>query len=133
MRLTYRDGITTVLAAAVVAVTLAVTQGWDWPLLGTTRAGFVALGILGIAGCSVGNRTEDVAFAKEFARRPGMIAGSVLGAIGLVLFIAGLIVNTETLLVALAVDLVALWVLATTRHAVVPARTPAPGRMAGVH
>jgi hypothetical protein len=133
MRLTYRDGIAAILAAAVIAVTFAVTQGWDWPLLGTTRSGIVALGILGVAGCAVGNRSDDMASAKELVRRPGMIAGSVLGVVGLVLFIAALVANTETLLVALAVDLVVLSALATTRHAFVPSRTPTGRRIAGAH
>ena len=34
MKVTYQDLITTVLAALVVAVTLAVTEGWAWPMLG---------------------------------------------------------------------------------------------------
>ena len=134
MKVTYRDAITTVLAALVVAVTLAVTEGWAWPMLGSTRAGIVAVGILGVAMCSIGTRSEDMATRDAFVHHPGMIVGSVgsaLGTVALVLLIAGLIAGTEALLIVLAGDLVLLWAVATIRHA---ATRPTPiGRLAGVH
>jgi len=131
MKVTYRDAITTVLAALVLAVTLAVTQGWAWPMLGSTRAGIVAVGILGVAMCSIGTRSEDMATRDAFVHHPGMIVGSALGAVALVLLIAGLIAGTEALLIVLAGDLVLLWAVATIRHA---ATRPTPiGRLAGVH
>lgn len=131
MKVTYRDAITTVLAALVVAVTLAVTEGWAWPMLGSTRAGIVAVGILGVAMCSIGTRSEDMATRDAFVHHPGMIVGSVLGTVALVLLIAGLIAGTEALLIILAADLVLLWAVATIRHA---ATRPTPiGRLAGVH
>ena len=131
MKLTFRDATTTALAALVVAATVAVTQGWAWPMLGSTRAGIVAVGILGVAMCSIGTRTEDMATKEAFVHHPGMILGSALGAVALVLLIAGLIVGTEALLVALASVLVLLWAIATIRHA---ATHPAPiGGLAGAH
>jgi hypothetical protein len=57
--------------------------------------------------------------AKDMVRGPTLIAASVLGATALVLIVAGLIVGTEALLVALTVDIVALWFITTWRHAVV--------------
>ena len=30
-----------------VAVALAVTQGWNWTLLGSTKAGIAAVGVVG--------------------------------------------------------------------------------------
>jgi len=131
MKLTYRDAITTVLATLVVAVTVAVTQGWEWPLLGSARAGIVAVGILGIAMCSIGTRSEDMATKEAFSHHPGMIVGSALGAVALLLLIAGLIVGTETMLITISGVLVLLWAVATIRHA---ATSTAPiGRLAGVH
>ena len=131
MKLSYKDAITTVLAALVVAVMLAVTEGWAWPMLGSTRAGIVAVGILGVAMCSIGTRSEDMATRNAFVNHPGMIVGSALGAVALVLLIAGLIAGSEALLVALASVLLLLWAVATIRHA---ATRPTPiGRLAGVH
>jgi hypothetical protein len=131
MKLTYRDAITTVLASLVVAVTLAVTQGWAWPLLGNPRAGIVAVAILGIAMCSIGTRSEDMATMEAFVHHPGMIVASALGAVALLLLIAGLIVGTETMLIPISGLLVLLWAVATIRHAATP--TAPIGRLAGVH
>ena len=96
MKLTYRDAITTALATLVVAITLAITQGWAWPMLGSPRAGIIAVGILGVAMCSIA-RSEDMATRSAFVQHPAMMVGSVLGAVALVLLIAGLIIGTETL------------------------------------
>lgn len=130
MKLTYRDAITTALATLVVAITFAVTQGWAWPMLGSPRAGIIAVGILGVAMCSVGTRSEDMATKDAFVHHPGMIIGSALGAISLVLVIAGLIAGTEALLIGIAGVLLLLWAVATIRHAATPTATV--GRLAGV-
>ena len=76
MKLTYRDAITTALATLVVAITLAVTQGWAWPMLGSPRAGIIAVGILGVAMCSIGTRSEDMATRSALVQHPGMMVGS---------------------------------------------------------
>jgi hypothetical protein len=118
MQLTWRDGAGTVLAALVVAVLLAVTQAWSWPLLGDYRAGVIALTVLGFLGCSVGLRVTEGSAAESF-KRPFMVIGSMLGAAALVLVIAGLIWATEALFVALAIVLLALWLVTTIDHATV--------------
>ncbi|MDH5223938.1 MAG: hypothetical protein OEW66_10490 [Actinomycetota bacterium] len=117
MRVTFRDGVTTILAGVVVAIALAVTEGWGWPMLGSTRAGIIALGLVGIAMCSIGTRAEDMATGRKLLEHPGMIVGSVLGAVALGVLIVGIFVDTEAMLVALAVVLLLLWFVATTRHA----------------
>lgn len=117
MQLTWRDGAATILAALVVAVLLAVTQAWSWPLLGDYRSGVVALATLGFAMCAVGLQVPEGAAAESFKRAP-MILASVLGAGALVLVIAGLILANEALFAALAIVLLALWLLTTADHAV---------------
>jgi len=137
MRLTYRDVIATVLAACFVGVTLSITQDWTWPMLGTPRAGIVALGVLGFGACALATRTQDMATKEELARHPGMIIGSALGAVALILLVVGLFIGTEAWLVALAVTLLALWAVATVRHAYTPLerkdQVVPTGRLAGVH
>jgi hypothetical protein len=120
MRLTWRDGMTTFLAGLTVLIALAVTQAWSWPLLGSYRWGVGVLTIVGLAaGCGYRAATWSV-------RDPFIWIGSALGVVALGLIVAGLIAGTETLFVALAVDLVALWIVATTHHAVVGVpQTPA--------
>lgn len=124
MRLTWRDGIETMLIAAVVLVTLAVTQAWGWPLLGTPRAGVVAVGVLGIAMCSV-------AGSRAASKDPFIVTTTVLAVVTLGLIVAGLIAGTETLLVALAITLVVMWVLTTLRHAIEGSQTPGQPAAAG--
>ncbi len=123
MQLTWRDGAATVLAALVVAVLLAVTQAWSWPLLGDYRAGVVALTILGFGMCTAGLRvTEASAFTQ-----PLTIVGSVLGVTALGLVIFGLIFGTQALFVALAITVLALWLVTTIDHAM-PAAPERPLR-----
>lgn len=117
MRLTIRDGVTSVMAALVVAATFAVTQGWGWPLLGSTQAGIVVLGVMGFAMCMVGTRTEDMGSRRSIREHPSMIVGSLIGVVALILLVGGLIADTEAWLVALAVTLLVLWAFSTVRHA----------------
>lgn len=117
MKLTWRDGVATVLAVGAVAVALAVTQGWNWTFLGSTKAGVAAVGVIGYMMCRLG--MHWITDAKDMVRGPALIAASVLGATALVLIVAGMIVGTEALLVALTVDIVALWFITTWRHAAV--------------
>src|SRR5438105_6848725 len=113
MRLTWRDGITTILAGFTVVIALAVTQGWGWPLLGSYRWGVGMLAVVGLAadcGYSAGGTWSF--------RDPFIVVASVLGVAAFGLIVAGLIAGTEALFIALAVDLVALWIVATVRHLV---------------
>jgi len=54
MKLTWRDGVATVLMLGTVAVALAVTQGWNWTFLGSTKAGIAAVGVIGYMMCRLG-------------------------------------------------------------------------------
>lgn len=117
MRLTWRDGAATLLAALVVAVLLALTQGWSWPLLGDYRAGIVALTIIGFGMCVVGAQVADAdAFKQPFVQLASVLG---VGALALVLF--GLIFATQAIFVGLGITVLALWVLTTVDHALPPA------------
>jgi hypothetical protein len=113
MRLTWRDGVETVLAGLAVAVVFAVTQGWNWPLLGSVGAGVVVLGAIGWTMCILGGSTTSVPSMKD----PFTIVMSVLGSGALVLLVVGLITKSEAILVALAVVTVVMWLVSTTAHA----------------
>ena len=114
MRLTLRDGAATALAALAVLVTLAVTQGWAWPLLGGYRAGILALTLTGIAMCATGAG----AVAGSTMKEPLAVIVSVLGVAALVLIVLGLVAGTQTPFVGLAAVLVAMWFFTTVHHAV---------------
>ena len=113
MRLTWRDGVETVLAGLTVAVAMAVTQEWSWPLLGSVGASVVVLGVIGWAMCIFSGSTTSVPSMKD----PFTIAMSVLGFGALVLIVVGLITKSEGVLVALAVVTVVMWLVSTTAHA----------------
>lgn len=113
MKLTWKDGFATLLTGAAVTVAFAVTRSWDWPLLGSTRAGIAALGVLGIFGCAIAGSANTA----ETFKGPFAALGAVLGAIAMGLLIFGLIYGTQALLTALAIDIVALWIITTLHHA----------------
>jgi len=82
MRLTWRDGITTVLAALVVLVTLAATQGWDWPLLGSERAAVAALTVLGYAMCVFGGSRTALAITLAVLWALTTLRHALIGPVG---------------------------------------------------
>lgn len=116
MRLTWRDGLTTILAVLVVAVTLGAIRGWDWPLIGSDRSAAGVLGVLGYGMC------YGAAVPKTFLSMKGgyRVLASVLGAAALVLVVVGLVWPSETLVVVIALDILALWAIATARHELRP-------------
>ena len=114
MRLTWRDGATTILAGAAVAVAVAVTQEWGWPLLGSVTAGILVLGAVGWAMCILGGTsTTDWSMKNPFT-----VTMAVLGSVALVLIVIGLFSGSETVLVSLAVVTVVMWMASTTAHAI---------------
>jgi hypothetical protein len=121
MRLTWRDGVATVLAGLVVAVALAVTRSWDWPLLGSYRAGVAALGVIGWSMCILGGPRTASSFKGPF-----VVFASALGGLALVLVIVGLVTGTQGPFIWLAVDIEVLWATTTLHHA--DSAGPAPAR-----
>src|SRR3990172_11415356 len=76
MRLTWKDGVTTLFAVAVVLVTMSVVQGWDWPLLGSYRAGTVALVVLGMGMCATGGSTiQSLSMRNPYVATTSILAG----------------------------------------------------------
>jgi hypothetical protein len=114
MRLTWKDGVTTLLAVAVVLVALAVVQEWGWPLLGSYRSGTVALAVLGLGMCALGGSTLQA----SAPRGPYFATTSMLGGLALIFAIWALVANTQEPFVALAIDTVLLWMVATLHHVV---------------
>jgi len=113
MRVTWRDGVETVLAGATVAITLAVTQASGWPLPGSVGAGIVGLGVVGWAMCIFGGATGSVPSMRD----PFTITMSLLGVAALTLIVVGLITKSEAALVALAAVTLLMWFASTTAHA----------------
>ena len=117
MRLTSKDVVGTLLAAAAVVVALAVTNGWSWPLLGDYRAGTVALAVIGFGMCAAASDYSTV-----HGPDPLVVLASMLGIAALGLIVGGLIWASASIFVWLAVVIVALWFVSTLRHLIAPAR-----------
>jgi hypothetical protein len=122
MRLTWRDGVATTLGLMGAVVVLAVLQGRDWPLLGTYRAGVVALAAIGVPMCMIGAYPfwDSVGFANPrlILRDPFLTISAVLGFAAATALVIGLVTGTELPFVSLAVVMGVLWFVATVRHAV---------------
>lgn len=114
MRLTWKDGVATLLAAAVVLVAVAVVQDWGWPLLGSYRAGSVAILVLGMGMCATGNSAVEGSSMRE----PYTAVTSVLGIVSLGIAIWAIVADTQTSMVALTISTIVLWAISTLAHAV---------------
>jgi hypothetical protein len=114
MRLSWRDVVDTVLAGAVLMVGMAVSNEWGWPLLGSPRAGSLAVGFLGIAMCSVAGSGRAV---EQEMKEPGVRVLTGMGALALVLMIVGVITGSDLVFLALVIDTIGMWLMSTIRHA----------------
>jgi ABC-type multidrug transport system permease subunit len=115
MKLTYRDGMATVLAGAAGLVALANAQAWDWPLLSNPRWAIGALLVIGMLMCSTGSAPDTYSRPDAFTWMAG-----ALGVVALGLVIYGFVVGTVLAVVALATVIVGLWFVATIHHLVGP-------------
>ncbi|MBI4260340.1 MAG: hypothetical protein HY658_07220 [Actinobacteria bacterium] len=103
-----------------MGIYLAVERAWGWPLLGSYRTGVLALGVVGMAMCSLSSPARSSGWSNALV---GIAAA--LGAAALVLVVVGLTGGSRTAFVWLSADVLVLWGVSTVRHAFVPAgRTP---------
>ena len=125
MRLTSRDLAATVLTGLVVTGYAAFLAGTDLPLIAGVRGMAAAVLVVGISGCALGGADATRPGTAGWSRRIGGVAG-FLGAVALFAAITALITGSGDALAVLVGATVALWVLATLRHALTP-RTTAAG------
>src|SRR5690242_13529845 len=74
MRLTGKDFIGTLLAAAAILVALDVTNAWGWPVINGYRAGVIALTVIGFGMCSAASDYSTVRWTN-----PLVLIAVVLG------------------------------------------------------
>ena len=122
MRLTWRDGVAALFAVVVGLITLAVTQSWGWPLLGSYRAGIVALAAVGVPMCLIGGYGfwDSPAFRhpRLILKDPFLTAAAALGVVAVAVLVVGLTTGTQAPFVGLAAVMGVLWIITTTHHAV---------------
>ena len=105
--------------AAGLVFAYSVTQSWGWPLLAGPRAGIVALGVCGMAGCASSGMASERGFDW---RNPFLLIAIVLGIVVLGAAVVGLFANSMDYLVAMMLASAGLWLVATARHIVSPGR-----------
>jgi len=121
MRLTWKDGVATLLTAAAVAIFWAFQAGLSLPLLASVRGAATAILLIGVASCATGARMSE----------RGLLS-TALGFLSAVAFFAGLVAiiwASESALVVEISVIVFLWAATTIRHALTPT-PPAPAARA---
>ncbi len=127
MVFTRRDAVATVVVVVVGAIYLAVSNGWDWPLLGSYKSGALALGAVGMIACSAFAGSIDMLVPGRL-----MMVAMALGAAALILTIVGAVTGSRVVFIVLAADVATLYLVATVRHATGP-RDLDPGRLTPAH
>jgi hypothetical protein len=121
MALTRKDVVATMLAVVIVLVAMAVLGGWDWPLLGTERAGAIAVLVLGMAVCTQGTAISEGSSMRE----PYVATMSLVGIAVLGTAIWAIVAGTETAFAVEVTVTLVMWLISTLRHALGVGPTPA--------
>lgn len=119
MRLTWRDGLATVLVTA--AAVLYALWAADVVMPGvSTRWMTVIAFALGMAACTANQRElGEVYGATREGQRPSGLYIVLATALGVVMLVAGIlafVLASEAMLATLVAGMVALWLIATARH-----------------
>lgn len=126
MRLTWKDAVSTVFMAAIAVIYVAFlnsTTGWLISSARGTAAAVLVLGIVGGCGMSAAAGQYQDRRARAYAS-----FATVLGATALVAGVIALITASTVALAILVAATLALWLVATVRHAFTRPAGPGGGR-----
>ncbi|HEU5161008.1 MAG TPA: hypothetical protein VFU43_28685 [Streptosporangiaceae bacterium] len=133
MGLTGKDAVTTLVTGVIIAVYVAFLGGTDLPIISSARGTTAVILVLGmIGGCALSGVGEAFSGPRSPATRIFIAIASTIGLVALVAGVIGLITAGESALGVLFGATIALWLVATTRHAFVPVHRP-PARHDDVH
>ena len=126
MRLTWKDAVSTVLMAAIVVIYVAFLNSTTAWLISSARGTAAAVLVLGIVGgCGMSAAAEQ--YQGKQARAYTSFA-CALGGTALVAGVIALITASTVALAILVVATLALWLVATARHAFIPPAVPGGSR-----
>jgi hypothetical protein len=120
MTLTWKDGLATGFVGAAVVLYLLSQGGTTVAGLSGSRALAVAIFGLGIGGCYTAKSQMEAVYGVGGRPRPPLlyvVLASVLGGVTVVAGIVALSTGSTAALATLTGAMVALWALATVRHA----------------
>ena len=116
MTLGRKDAATTVVAAAVLVVYLLFRSGTDAWLVSGVRGSTVAVLVLGMLGCTIGSGADLYAEPRRGSTGYTVVA-TILGLGILVSGVLALVTGAAGWLTVLVGAVLALWLVATARHA----------------
>src|SRR5512142_3408563 len=126
MRLAWKDAVSAMFMAAIVVIYAAFLNSTTAWLISSARGTAAAVLVLGIVGgCAMSAAAEQYQGKRAPAYTSFM---SVLGAVALVAGVIALITASTVALAILVVATLALWLVATVRHAITPPAVPGGGR-----
>ncbi len=132
MKLTWKDAVATLAVGGIVAVYVAFLSGTSAWLISSARGATTAVLVLGLAGgCALGRLAESYAGAKSPTALGFAKMATDLGMVALAAAIAGLITGGTIALAILVMATIALWIVATIRHAFTT--PPGPVHMRDLH
>jgi hypothetical protein len=110
MRITWKDGVTTLAAASAVVLERAHYNDWGIPLVSDVRWAIIGITILAIIGFILSYMLD------ESHSQTWSYVANALGVIMLVLAGIGLIVGASVYVTLLMLGVVAFWVASIVRH-----------------
>lgn len=128
MKLTWKDLATVPFMLAIIAVYVTHVIGAEGWLLGSTRGNAMTILILGTGGGCALSSAGDVFTRAEKSGLAMRVYAALTGVLGLAALVDGIVAlaaGSETALAVLFWSTIALWVLATVRHAVTEPRPSA--------
>lgn len=118
MRLTWKDAVVTVVMAGIVFIYITFLQGTSWWLISSARGTTTAVLVLGIVGGCAFSAAGDLYTQKLTSGASALRTfATLLGITALVAAIIGLITGGTVPLAILVGATLALWLVATYRHA----------------
>jgi hypothetical protein len=125
MRLTWKDAVTTLFMAVIVAGYVAFLQGTSLWLISSARGTTAAVLVLGmVGGCALSAAGDLYTRAQSRWSMAILVITTMLGIVALTAAVAGLITGSTFALAVLVTATIALWLTATIRHALTAPAEP---------
>jgi hypothetical protein len=129
MGLTWKDAVATVFMGAIAAVYVAFLGGTSAWLISSARGTTLAVFVLGmVGGCMLSAAGDLYREPQPRAVRALRVIASFLGVVAFAAAVAGLASGSTVTLAVLVAATGALWIIATSRHALMAPHGPARTR-----
>jgi Na+/H+-translocating membrane pyrophosphatase len=124
MRLTWKDVVSTLFMVVIVAVYVAFLDGTSRWLISSARGTALAVLVLGIVGgCALSSAADLYTGPQSRSTQAFAALATLGGSTALVAAVAAMITGSTVALAILVAATIALWLIATMRHAL-PAPAP---------